>query len=46
MLKDAKPMEDKVEVWEWFNAAVKRNSIELFWPDDQETKHNARQDRS
>lgn len=32
LLKGAKPVKETIEVWEWFNAAVKGNRIELIWP--------------
>lgn len=31
ILRGAKVVQDKVEVWEWFNVAVKGNKIELIW---------------
>ncbi|KAL9582302.1 MAG: hypothetical protein Q9212_003373 [Teloschistes hypoglaucus] len=36
ILRDARPAQDKIEVWEWFNVAVKGNRIELLWAADQE----------
>ncbi|KAI4199309.1 MAG: hypothetical protein LQ350_004691 [Teloschistes chrysophthalmus] len=36
VLRGARPAQDKIEVWEWFNVAVKGNKIELLWATDQE----------
>ncbi|KAI4129773.1 MAG: hypothetical protein LQ338_002083 [Usnochroma carphineum] len=33
VLQSAQPVKDNIEVWEWFNVAVKGNRIELFWPE-------------
>ncbi|KAL8660288.1 MAG: hypothetical protein Q9202_006699 [Teloschistes flavicans] len=37
VLRGAKPAQDKLEVWEWFNTSVKGNRIDLVWAADQET---------
>ncbi|KAL9586004.1 MAG: hypothetical protein Q9203_004017 [Teloschistes exilis] len=34
VLRGARPAQDKIEVWEWFNVAVKGNKIELLWATD------------
>lgn len=31
VLRGAKPVQDRIEVWEWFNVAMKGNKIELIW---------------
>lgn len=36
VLMGARPAQDKIEVWEWFNVAVKGNKIELSWAADPE----------
>ncbi|KAL8703521.1 MAG: hypothetical protein Q9201_003306 [Fulgogasparrea decipioides] len=36
VLRGAKPVQDKIEVLEWFNAAVKGNRIEIMWAEDYE----------
>ncbi|KAL8921502.1 MAG: hypothetical protein Q9208_005656 [Pyrenodesmia sp. 3 TL-2023] len=35
LLKGAKPTEETIEIWEWFNAAVKGNTINLIWPNPE-----------
>jgi len=32
LLERAKVCQDKVEIYEWFNASVKGEKIELVWP--------------
>ncbi|KAL8691473.1 MAG: hypothetical protein Q9224_004169, partial [Gallowayella concinna] len=33
VLKGAKPVEDNIDVYEWFNTAIKGNKVELIWPE-------------
>ncbi|KAL8763242.1 MAG: hypothetical protein Q9184_000882 [Pyrenodesmia sp. 2 TL-2023] len=35
LLKGAKPVKETIEIWEWFNAAVKGNTIDLIWPNHE-----------
>lgn len=32
VLEGAKPVEEKIEIYEWFNSSVKGERIELYWP--------------
>ena len=33
VLEGAMAVGEKIEIWEWFNAAVKGNKIEIVWDD-------------
>lgn len=35
VLAGAKPVGDKIEIYEWFNSSVKGEKIELMWPMNQ-----------
>ncbi|KAL8939910.1 MAG: hypothetical protein Q9216_003099 [Gyalolechia sp. 2 TL-2023] len=39
ILRGAKAVQDNLELWEWFNVAVKGNKIELVWTHDRETSN-------